>query len=475
MEFVTYLTRFLLNFDPLAQQWWIDGASQIPKKASPSEILEIRQLQFSKFAASVELGLLQEFPGFQGPKKLLQSLLGRFCSMDSSTATSGNLVATSMVEASSSSMDAKQQRILRETKEARRQLALLFGLLKDYQPTAEITKLLASVDNGSIQSVQLLSLQDTENLLRGFAPGEIPTLEIVAPQAGEGFAQAVVKPIMTPTGGILNIIDMESSSSSSGKNLTFSKPPTVRISPPSSSEGKAATATAQLKEGSLVELQITDPGEGYSPKDQIVQVELSSPEGMMLLVKGKAILEMQISAVEVVNPGSGYAVEKPVRILLTRGEKYKDDKSAVIGYGYPEGPRASFQAFRQSGDNRVRSFETELDGRDPSIGNDNIVSGTSSGGVLPPLPFTSKASSSQQLLSLLPQGFGLAYDKDKKRYYLMVDYDMVSSKYAGVSRSTPRMVPDFGPRGESPIERNMSLDLSSFARLSLAGAICSSG
>jgi hypothetical protein len=461
LEFVTYFTRFLLNFDPLAQQWWIDKASAIPRRALPDEIFAIRQEQFSKLAASVELGLLQEFPGPDGPSRLLQSLLERFPVVgDTSDAASTTTLTMT---------DVKQQRALRETKEARRQLALLFGLLNDYQPTAQITKLLASVDNGSITTVEVL-----EPSPRGFAPDdELPTLELSPPQAGEEYNQAIAKPIMTPTGGLLRIDIIERHEDSA----SFRKAPTVMISPPAKggAGGRPAQAVARLRNGSLVGIELTDPGEGYTEDDRI-HVRLETEEGSAIAsVKCLAVLELRISGVVVANAGNGYAVEKPVRLLLVNKNGIKD----LIGYGYPEGLRGSFEAYRQSGDNRVRTFERKLDEPEDeeSDGNTRIISGSSSGGGLPPLPFTSKASSSRQLLSLLPQGFGLAYDKETKRYFLVVDNEMMASTYATspTFASSSRLVPDFGPRGESPIERNMNLDLSTFLRLSLAGAICSSG
>ena len=457
VEFVTYLTRFLLNFDPLAQQWWIDGASAIPKRSSPSEIFAIRQDQFSKFAASVELGLLEEFPGPQGPSRLLQSLLERF----SFAPSVGTDASPSMATVTT---DAKQQRLIRETKESRRQLALLFGLLSDYQPTAEITRLLASVDNGSISFVELL---EDPTPRRGFEPGDenVPMLELAAPQAGEGYVQAVAKPIMTPTGRLLRI-DVVDCDVDSHDNIVFRNAPRVIISPPSQG-GKPAQARALIEKGSLKGIELTDAGEGYTMNDHI-SVRVETQNGTVTTsVECHAVFEMEISAVEVADAGNGYAVEKPVRIFVTS----KDGKKNVIGYGYPQGQRGSFQVYRQPGDNQVRTFERTLEEIEES---DVIVSGTSSGGALPPPPFTSKASSSQQLLSLLPKGFGLSYDKEKKRYFLMIDNEMVASTYS-TSPSNSRLVPDFGPRGESPIERSMSLDLLSFLRLSLAGAICSSG
>ena len=52
-----------------------------------------------------------------------------------------------------------------EIKEAKRQIALLFGLLKTYQPVDDITKLLAAIDNASIRKVKI------NNHGSGYAPG----------------------------------------------------------------------------------------------------------------------------------------------------------------------------------------------------------------------------------------------------------------------------------------------------------------
>lgn len=469
VEFVAYLTRFLFNFDPLAQQWWIDGASAIPKRSTQDEIFAIRKDQFSRFAASVELGLIQEFPGPEGPTRLLRSLLKRFCySFDAAEVLPSSSSSSSLLSTTTTTLDAKQRRLLRERKEARRQLALLFGLLNDFQPTAEITKLLASVDNGSIV---LVELSDDPTPRRGFGQDkqtQLPTLQLTAPQAGDSYIQAMAKPIMTLTGGLLRV-DIIDDNNHRDDVVSFQKAPTIIISPPSQG-GKAAEATALIKKGALVGIELTDPGEGYTADDQIL-VRVQTQDGLMIpSIKCRAVLEMEISAVEVTEAGNGYAVEKPIRLTVTRNDGTTD----VIGYAYPRGPKGSFERYRNLSDNQVRTFERKLDNEVVEEAGDDVVSGKLSGGALPPLPFISKASSSQQLLSLLSEGFGLGYDKEKKRYYLTVDDEMVASMYS-TSPTSIRLVPDFGPRGESPIERNMSLDLPTFLRLSFAGAICSSG
>ena len=75
VAFVTYLTRFLLNFDPDCQRWWF--SPRIPKSAKAEEVEKIRVEQFASFSASVEVGL-QEFEGQDGPCLLFKELLRRY-------------------------------------------------------------------------------------------------------------------------------------------------------------------------------------------------------------------------------------------------------------------------------------------------------------------------------------------------------------------------------------------------------------
>ena len=78
VRFVTYLARFLLVFDNDCQKWWYSRAADIPRRASAEEVEEIRLKQFGAFSASVEVGL-QEYRGKDGPKKLMEALLYRYC------------------------------------------------------------------------------------------------------------------------------------------------------------------------------------------------------------------------------------------------------------------------------------------------------------------------------------------------------------------------------------------------------------
>jgi solute carrier family 25 phosphate transporter 3 len=83
------------------------------------------------------------------------------------------------------------------------------------------------------------------------------------------------------------------------------------------------------------------------------------------------------------------------------------------------------------------------------------------------------------LLSLLPAGIGLAFKNDLNRYQLAVDptytVDDAAQFLKGSGSSNRPLDPDFGPRGRSPIERDMQLGISSYLRFAASGAICCSG
>jgi hypothetical protein len=459
VNFVTYLSRFLLSFDPNAQQWWIDRAGEIPKSSSVKEIFDIRETQFAKFAASVEVGLQEDnFVGRNGPKKLLESLLNQFGKSNEPTGITTALSSSSSDSSGTLPAVDDPDRFTRETKEARRQLALLFGLLEDSQPTNEITTLLASIDNGSIDSVVL----DTSNpsLLRGFSPETIPLVEFPQPQAGSGYNRATGKVRLKPTGQLLRIDIIDG-----GEGYT--EPPDVSKLLPETLIGPNATVVTKVVNGKLTSIKIVDNGAGYT-QDIVIEVQLKAPEKNGKSAKIAIVPEMEISTIELDEVGSGYAVEKSVKVSLVPST----DDLRVIGVGIPKGKLGSFTANRTPGENEIRNFERKLD----DGAGKQVISGAFSGGNFPSSPFPEKATSSQQLLALLPQGFGLEYDAQVKRYILSVDKEYQKT-YPDIALKAPNrpLVPDFGPRGTCPIERNQRIDPSTFARFCLSGAICASG
>lgn len=453
VSFVTYLSRFLLSFDPSAQQWWRDRAKEIPKSASEDEIFALREKQFAQFAASVEVGLQQDdFVGKDGPKILLQSLLDQFGPelRDEKEATQDN-----------------NSRSMRERKEARRQIALLFALLDESQPSKEITSLLAAIDNGSVDSVVL---SDDTKQLQGFSPDDEIVVEFPLPQAGSGYRQAIGKALLKTTGRLLRIDVIDGGEG-------YAHPPDIHL-PDVAKGGETATIEPIIKNGKLQSVSVLGNGSGYTFEkvlEERIRSELSVG-GTPATVR--IVPEMKLTSIQIEEGGNGYAVEKPLKVTVSQNIEGKEQR--MIGRAYPNGKMGSFIAGRRPGENDIRNFERKLDGESTITDDmvDNVVSGASSGGSLPPPPFPEKASSSQQLLALLPQGYGLEYDTKQRRYNLAVNKEyqrLYPTAVTFLQASNRPLVPDFGPRGRSPIERDQEIDISTFLRFCLSGAICASG
>jgi len=459
VSFVTYLSRFLLSFDPNAQQWWRDRAKEIPKSASEDEIFALREKQFAQFAASVEVGLQQDdFVGNKinvkndGPKILLQNLLDQFGPelLDEKEITEEN-----------------NSRSMRERKEARRQIALLFALLDESQPTKEITSLLAAIDNGSVDSVVL---SDDTTQLQGFSPEDEIVVEFPLPQAGSGYRQAIGKALLKTTGRLLRIDVIDGGEG-------YAHRPDIRL-PNVAKGGETAMIEPIIKNGKLQSVNVLDNGSGYSFEkvlEERIRSELSVGATPATI---RIVPEMELTSIQIEEGGNGYAVEKPLKVMVSQNNEGKEPR--MIGRAYPKGKMGSFIAGRRPGENDIRNFERKLDGESTTTDDmvDNVVSGASSGGSLPPLPFPEKASSSQQLLALLPQGYGLEYDAKQRRYNLAVNKEyqrLYPTAVTFLQASNRPLVPDFGPRGRSPIERDQEIDLSTFLRFCLSGAICASG
>lgn len=523
VRFVTYLSRFLLSFDADCQRWWYARAGSLPRTATSEEVNDVRLKQFAAFSASVEVGL-QEFRGPDGPKKLMRSLLRRYCPESGSFQQDGK-------------SDYEKAKQTREIKEARRQIALLFGLMETYQPVEEITKLLAAIDNGSIYNVEILDRGS------GYALGYGPPIVIFPPpQAeGEGYEQATGRAILEPNGRILRI-DLIN------RGAGYSKPPSVTIMPPIALKGGlnttqmcAATAKAFIfkngpNKGRIERLQLVDAGAGYTKEENIRALisppDLKPSEGGVS-ASAIAVLEYEVTGIQMTNNGTGYAVENPTSVYidpppitarvnmndpLTAGVIKPDEplppttipskamqkrmpdpndpasipamaaKEANVGGGggcigracydrpvvaqaYAIAEIDSYKSFRNANDTSSAVVDTKKKEK---------VVGTSSGpdSSLPSLPVWSGGStSSSQLLSLLPAGIGLQYDKTLKRYVLAVGQGLREQNvgWTQAYASNKPIDPEFGPRGRSPIQSDAGFSVSTFLRFCASGAICASG
>lgn len=450
VAFVTYLSRFLLNFDTNCQRWWF--STPIPKNVSPKEIEQLRIEQFASFSASVEVSLGQNYATSNGPQQLVEDLVRRY-----------GKVPGSSVEGDGDDPNKSQRRLARS---ARRQIALMFGLLERTQPVAEITKLLASVDNGGIASVKLLA---NETSLSGYELNSPPKVIIPPPEAGEAYVAAEGRAILKPTGKLLRIDIIDAGSG-------YSAPPVITIKSTKGgtpAKAEAKIATDGVAKGSIKSVQLIDTGSGYTDKNNI-QIQVSPPE----LGKGRVavlspVLDEYVENIVITNGGTGYAVEKPLKVTI----ELPTNKSefSQVGVAYATAEKTSFTAFRRESDKKKvfeleDQFETKYNMK-PSLPMSGIDS------ELPPLPIWSGGkSSSAELLRLLPAGIGLEYDSKTKRYALAADTEFLSKYPAFVQQSSNRPLgSEYGPRGRAPIERDLKLGLASYLRFGLSGAICASG
>lgn len=405
VAFVTYLTRFLLSFDPNVQKFWF--SLPIPRE----KVQEVRVEQFAALAASVEVGLMEDYGETNGTSRLLQDLLQRYApELDDPTLS-------------------KRQR--REIKEARRQIALMFALLEKNQPTKELTRLLALVDNGSVSKVEII---DKDRLWTKQPEISFPA----SPSGGENVTGSA---LLELEGSVVSI------TADIPPSLSSPTPTRIEISPP---KNGGTTAMVRL-EGS--KLKVTNGGSGYLGEEPI-SITIGNETS-----EAQAELGFRIKNIEIMNPGSGYAVEKPIKVMA---------KEEQLAWAYPRAEKTSYSSFRKSEE------DGELLAKESS--KFNVVSAAVSGpdDGRPPLPFWTSKSSSAELLTLLPAGVGLEYDRIQKRYKLAVDGDFQKA-YPNAFQTFDRKIDiQFGPRGRAPIERDMDLDLGTYLRFCASGAICAS-
>ncbi len=145
----------------------------------------------------------------------------------------------------------------------------------------------------------------------------------------------------------------------------------------------------------------------------------------------------------------------------------------VVAYATAEAQSSSFTTFRNENDGRKIIEDEE------ALIKERAVSATSGGqnSQLPVFWNGGPNSSSGQLLTLLPPGLGLEFDRDLKRFVLSASSDYLNINQGSplFGGSTRPLDPEFGPRGRSPIDREVQLDFSSYLRFCVSGAICASG
>eukprot|EP00529_Nitzschia_sp_RCC80_P008097 CAMPEP_0113439652 /NCGR_PEP_ID=MMETSP0014_2-20120614/149_1 /TAXON_ID=2857 /ORGANISM="Nitzschia sp." /LENGTH=1262 /DNA_ID=CAMNT_0000330415 /DNA_START=69 /DNA_END=3857 /DNA_ORIENTATION=+ /assembly_acc=CAM_ASM_000159 len=331
-RFITYLSRFLINFDPAANAWWVKnalngGGISMSSSSSSRPTKDQLDLKFAEFAESVEIGLADYFVGPYGSYSSLSAMKaglnanGSVRSLspdgDDSSASQyfdtdrgrngdgwtilGNLFGKSKERIPLSSTTKKlrekrarksqaeresiaQQGVLNlytllkaryQSRTAKRQLAILFSFFSNpnIQPTAEIKSLLGEVDNCTISQ-----------------------LDLVQPSLPESVSNS--------KGGQMRI------SIRVGGGYSYDSTPTVKIDPPPAlgAAYEYAKAMPIMKRTSrILKVKVVDRGSGYYNKPP--EVLIDSPGGIgSQPCQACAILDRNggIESIVVLDPGFGY-------------------------------------------------------------------------------------------------------------------------------------------------------------------------
>ena len=356
-RFITYLSRFLLSYDPAAAAWWNEQDFKADGKMSSDVKMKLR---FAEFAESVEVGLADYFVGPYGSyanptaakaglsAKAPQTSVG---SLDSKTEVKTGFFDTVKKKLRKNrlpqALDDKKVRdnarkgILNlfsllqaryTSSEEKRQLAILFSLISNpkLQPAREIKGILGESDDGSVKDFKVVGLQLENNNYRtnsrhggGYSKYEKPEVIIDAPPAlGSSYKPATFIIKTTPTSRILNIKVLD------GGNM-YKTPPKVEVIQKGVSIPCEATAILD-RDGSVESIIVLDPGYGYGlydkKKDVIPEVMIAPPKiprGASSKERKKyksaiavADLEYAITEVKLVDGGNGYILGQPPKAYI---------------------------------------------------------------------------------------------------------------------------------------------------------------
>ena len=339
---------------------------------------------------------------------------------------------------------------------------------------------------------------------RGFGYSSPPTVTISAPGEDRGITipgaiQATAKAYIFKNGvnkGRISkiLIDNPGLGYMEGEQIIVSIG-TPELDPRSG--GERATAKAIL-EYSVTGIEITSPGNGYvvekripifvDPPPLTARVNMNDPLNARLVDPSKPLPASAVPTPQ----------QKGLIASLTNSSDpntftYRVKEAAfnnglgggggcygrgcydkpVIAYATAKAESNSFTTFLSGNDGRKIIEDEE------ALIKDRAVSATSGGkdSQLPVFWNSGPNSSSGQLLTLLPPGLGLEFDRELKRFVLSASEDYLNINQGSplFSGSTRPLDPEFGPRGRSPIDREVQLDFSSYLRFCISGAICASG
>ena len=322
-RFITYLTRFLLVFDPAASAWWKKNSKvKVPSADEEEDDTnlnnapvvskdDIAKERFAEFAESVEVGLADYFLGPYGsyasvaaakaglaaaePAKSVRdaekdnSLWNMMFGHGSQKNNKKTAGTTSLIakrksrEAEREATNLARQGILnlfslfkaRYTSiEEKQQLALLFSMISkpELQPVQEIRGLLGEIDNGTISEIELVDLSIDDDKDSSATAREFFRLSA---RQGGGFSKDDT-----------DIIKVE--------------PPA-----PLGSGYKPAKIDAVMNPTTRVlRINVVDGGQGYTVAPDVIVKQ----SGVSRQVEATAIIDRRgcVSEIIVLNPGFGY-------------------------------------------------------------------------------------------------------------------------------------------------------------------------
>ena len=413
--FVTYLSRFLLNYDRSSATWWRDQLRNVPVSLGRQQLSSIREKQFGQFSESVEVGL-QTYQGKDGVRSLFNFLRYRY-------GTSG---------------------------QAKLQLALLFSIISPRnQPSDLICRALGRADDGVVTAAELLDGG------YGYASDESPEV-VVSPPDGGG-AVAVVRAELGITGQLLSITLSDGGSGYLPEALGRRPPPAVSISPPEAQGGRRAEAVARIgDDGAIASIELTDRGRGYRRSD-VVAVKIDG-------VAAKASVSLDSGVVRLVleDGGKGYARDQPLALDVAppqlpggRGATAKLKLAySDLDAGSSEGPFSDYYPGDSVSGELLRLLPPTVRPAKRADGKYNF-----------PLADQSALSAALERNGGKRQGLDVN----------MESYLYAARKSSGprLPFSVDRD-PTFGPLGTSPVVREASLTTTDYLAFAASGAACTS-
>eukprot|EP00979_Chaetoceros_neogracilis_P012187 scaffold3156_cov268-Chaetoceros_neogracile.AAC.18 len=361
-RFITYLARFLLNYDSATVAWWDEQDFSSGKLSSDTQ----KKIRFAEYAESVEVGLSNYFIGPYGsygsvaaakagllakaPAQsssgggvevkggFFQSLRGKFSKESAVTPPEDKKVTNKKRQGILNLLSLLQARY--SSPDEKHQLAILFSLISNpkLQPSRQIKGVLGEADNGSVSDINVIGLLNDSDNYRGssrhgggYSQFEKPKVVIDTPPAlGASYRPAKIDVQTKATSRILRIRVL-----GGGRGYTFV--PKVEVL--QSGVKIQCEATAILdREGTVESVIILDPGFGYGRYnkrlDVAPEVRIAPPKkprgvrdksrNMYLPAFAVADLEYAVSNVRIIDGGNGYILKQPPKAIIMPPEEDAD-------------------------------------------------------------------------------------------------------------------------------------------------------